>query len=224
MPNESVGIDWIRNLAEIALAGSAIVAAYVAVKGLDAWRQQLQGQSEYELAKRLLISLYKYRQSIENIRDPAISYYVEEGAADTLELRKFNGLSDYYQQRLKNSGEIVISMNADLLEAEAYWEKELEPQYDQLVKLHRELQHQVSYYLRTQNPNLSEDDRKYAENSYGKPRDIMYSGYPPQEDDAFKTEFDTGVRAIEEFLKPILSPNKQTTILSRMLKKFDKSR
>jgi hypothetical protein len=57
---------------DVATAGAAIVAAVVAVLGLRAWRRQLRGQTQYELARRLLRAVYRVRDEIQGVRNPVI--------------------------------------------------------------------------------------------------------------------------------------------------------
>jgi len=42
------------------LSGAAITGAVVAIKGLSTWQRQLEGQSEYDLSRRILVSLCKF--------------------------------------------------------------------------------------------------------------------------------------------------------------------
>ncbi len=50
---------------DIVLSGAAITGAVVAVKGLGTWQRQLKGQSEYELSRRILVTVFKYRDAID---------------------------------------------------------------------------------------------------------------------------------------------------------------
>lgn len=47
--------------------------AMIAVVGVNAWKKQLKGSTEYELAKRYLKSVYKIRDAIKYVRNPFIS-------------------------------------------------------------------------------------------------------------------------------------------------------
>ena len=51
---------------------AAIVAAGVAVAGLETWKRQLRGNTEYELPRRLLRSAYRLREAIRWTRAAAI--------------------------------------------------------------------------------------------------------------------------------------------------------
>ena len=49
-----------------------LVAACVAIKGLNAWKVQLKGNQDYKLAKSLMLNIYKYREAMKHLRAPAI--------------------------------------------------------------------------------------------------------------------------------------------------------
>jgi len=57
-------------LKDIVLTLTAITGAIVAAKGLSTWKRQINGQAEYNLSKNLLTNLFKYRDTISNIRNP----------------------------------------------------------------------------------------------------------------------------------------------------------
>ena len=50
----------------------AVIASYVALMGLSTWRRQLRGNTQYDLARRLLLSAYKLRDAVEGVRIPGI--------------------------------------------------------------------------------------------------------------------------------------------------------
>ena len=57
---------------DIAATTGACIASFVAIKGLRTWQRQLKGNSEYDLARKLLVSAYKLRDAIEGFRAPFI--------------------------------------------------------------------------------------------------------------------------------------------------------
>ena len=60
-------IEWIEKMAfikDFVTAIAAIVAACVAIIGLNTWQRQLKGTAEYDLAQRLLKAVYTLRQNI----------------------------------------------------------------------------------------------------------------------------------------------------------------
>jgi hypothetical protein len=64
-----MNIDW-NSLSEIVTGISAIVVAITAVCGLQTWKKQIKGETEYDLARRMLISVYEVREAISEFRNP----------------------------------------------------------------------------------------------------------------------------------------------------------
>lgn len=55
---------------DVITASAAVTAAVVAVKGLRAWKKQLRGKTDYELARRCLKAVYRVRDGIRMVRNP----------------------------------------------------------------------------------------------------------------------------------------------------------
>ena len=49
---------------------SALTAAIIAILGLQAWKKQLKGKTEYELAQKYLRAIYKIREAFAWVRNP----------------------------------------------------------------------------------------------------------------------------------------------------------
>lgn len=58
----------IQIIAQVVLAGAAGVGAYVALRGLNAWRHQARFNQESPIARRALLATYKVREVIEQER------------------------------------------------------------------------------------------------------------------------------------------------------------
>jgi hypothetical protein len=55
---------------DIILIFAAIIAIYVGIYGLGTWRRQLKVNTEYQLAKNILVAVYELREAISNVRCP----------------------------------------------------------------------------------------------------------------------------------------------------------
>jgi len=62
--------EFLTVMKDIIFIGVGITGAVVAVKGLGTWQRQLKGQSEYDLSRRLLVALFKFRDAINGVRNP----------------------------------------------------------------------------------------------------------------------------------------------------------
>jgi hypothetical protein len=112
---------------DIILTVAAIIAAYVAIKGLGTWRRQLKGNTEYKLAKNILTAVYELREAISAVRHPFMRYSQEpdlpKEKLKELSAREKNwqALVQVYQKRWEPVPAAKAKLDANLLEAEAVW-------------------------------------------------------------------------------------------------------
>lgn len=199
-------VELLKILKEVIFAGSAITGAIVAVKGLNTWRHQLKGKFEYDLSRRILVSLFKYRDAISGVRHPAMWGYEmpnppEDKAKDmSPDQIKFYGTSKAYQARWDKVQEERISLYADLLEAEAIWGTKLNDLFKVVFDLQHELFTQIRHYLELINPDTSERKKEAIEKIDKNKRDIMYDELG-EEPDEFKKDLLDAIKVIESYLK-----------------------
>ena len=60
--------DWIGVFKDIFLAVAALIGSCAAWLGLSTWNRQLIGNTEYDLARRILPLCYRYRDAIRGVR------------------------------------------------------------------------------------------------------------------------------------------------------------
>ncbi len=202
--------EIITVIKDFILAGAAITGSIVAVKGLGTWRRQLKGQSEYELSRRILVGLFKYRDAINSVRNPAMfSYEIPVPSEDEAKGMKqddieYYGVSKAYQNRWEKVQEQRTSLYADQLEAEAIWGCELNELFKTLFALERELFILVRNYLILMDPKANKARKEAIIKRDQKRRDIMYDE-SADEPDEFKQELLDAIGHIENYLKPKLS-------------------
>jgi hypothetical protein len=120
---------FVKNIPDIVTALAAGIGAVVAVVGLNAWKKQLKGKTDYELARRYLRAVYKIRDAIKFVRNPFISLGEMEQA---LKERGSNqSTSDHketsravYSVRWKKVTEAGSDLTLELREAEVSWGKD----------------------------------------------------------------------------------------------------
>jgi hypothetical protein len=201
--------EFIAVTKDVILASVGIMGAFVAVKGLNTWKRQLKGQSEYELARRILVSIFKYRDAILNVRHPAMWAYempspsLDEEKDMTQEQLRFYGTSKAYQARWDKVQTERTSLYPDLLESEAIWGDELKKLFKELFKLESELFTCVQNYVTLINPDTDKSYKKAIMEIKSKRRDILYDDLSVNGDD-YKKEFQSHIDKIEKYLKPKL--------------------
>jgi hypothetical protein len=194
---------------DLAVSGAAITGAIVAVKGLGTWKRQLKGQFEYELSRRILVTLFKYRDAIAGVRHPAMwGYEMPKPPAEEMENMSdadihYYGTSKAYQARWDRVQTERTSLYADLLQSEALWGVALKDLFKALFSLEHELMVTIQGYLSMTNPAVSEIEKEALRNISAKRRDIMYDDQS-EKGDSFKQEFQGALEEIEKYLKPKL--------------------
>ena len=196
-------------LKDVLLGGAAITGAFIANKGLTTWKRQHKGNSEYELSRRILVTLYKYRDAIDGVRHPAIWENEmprppeEKIKSMTVDEIRFYGTRMAIQARWDKVNVERTSLYADLLEAKALWDDEIIERFKVLFKLQQELFISFQNFIQLINPDLDEDTKEAVKNIKKNRRDIMYSDLS-EEGDEYKKEFQKGVEEIEKYLNPKL--------------------
>lgn len=195
-------------LKDFVLLGTAITGSVVAVKGLGTWKRQINGQSNYTLSKNLLVSLFKYRDAIEMVRNPFMSS--QEMPPPPLEERKemdpdaihFYGIYKAYEKRWEKVGSLHSEIYASLIEAEALWGDELSAMWKGLRKKENELLIQLQNYIRLCNPKTSSYEKERLQASQEKMHDILYD---VGDNDSFKNQFEIELSKMTGYIKNKIS-------------------
>lgn len=189
----SIILPIIRDITTTVAAG---VAIYVGLAGLDAWRKQLKGKTDYELARQYLKSIYRVRNEMnKRVRNPFIPVYEMEVARkeEGLEPKSMSGMDNetnrlVYARRWKAIMSSMEDLEAVLLEAEALWGKEAveaQKDFDGCVK---ELYSTLMMFLDGHSPKNKDVD------------DIIYS----TNNSVFSGKIDRSIAKTEEYLKRYL--------------------
>ncbi len=208
-------IDWSITKDVFSIVGTVMgaigigFAAYVGIVGLQTWKRQLRGTSHHELARKALIELYKYRESVERARSPAMmgsemELRLEDEVAlsfrEKAYLRKCSG----YQKRFDTMTAARAPIHATLLESEALWGGELGELFKPLFTMQNEFFLYVEYWLMASDPREDEDYRRtYSDIIKGQPK-IVFDKLD-KEGDEFRQRFNVYVSEIEQYLKPKLA-------------------
>jgi hypothetical protein len=194
---------------DLAVAFASLIAAWVAVSGLSAWRHQLKGKTEYDLAKRILLSLFKYRDAIHGVRNPMM--WGHEMPSPPEEKRQYMGIQEIryygtekaYQKRWDRVTEHKAKLYPELLEGEVIWGTELNERFKKIYKLQAELQNAVRRHLELSDPSTPQRKQDSVAKYHDKHRDILYDE-SFDESDEFSKDIESAIQNIEEFLKPKL--------------------
>ncbi len=178
----------------IILSIGAIITIILAIIGLTAWKKQMKGKTNYEVARRCLKSIYKLREAIKYVRNPYISAgeieksLKDSGLEDNKDLTKNQKINwAVYDARWKKVTEAKTEMDLEFFEAEVSWGKDILLKQKDLGDLIGKLYASVTMFLR----------------GYGQEKEdkIIYN---IGEEDLFTKEVDKAIEKIEDYLKPYL--------------------
>jgi len=137
--------------ANLVVALAALVGAIAAWLGVSTWRRELRGKNDYDLARRVLVNVYRIRDAISRARAPYIEPWEYEGRPGR-ELRHRSkpdpdDLAYAYPQRLKPVVEAESALDVDLLEAQAIWGDLLVEASKKLKECIADLSVSVDHYI-----------------------------------------------------------------------------
>ncbi len=205
--------DWALTKDVFSVLGTIVsaigvgLAAWVGFSGLATWRRQNKGTSDHDLSRRLLMDLYRLRDSISHVRNPVM--LGSEGGAEEqdhdMNFQQINYRSTVraYQKRFSLVDEVRARLNTSLVESEAVWDEKLKLRFDPIFKLQHELLMNVRNFLITINPDEKDDRVQAYVNILAKRRDVLYEE-PLEGDDDFKSELDAALSHVEDYLRPKL--------------------
>ena len=179
-------LSW-NDLQQILLTAAPIVALLIAWSGLNTWKRQLKGTHDFELSRRLLLTLYKCRDALKSARNS----FLQPGESDK---DRNDWEASAYENRWKVVSEAMSELRVTTLESEASWGEDFYEEADGLHKLTVKLMLAIRHYLASQQkgPNsklFSEKDEKALWGT---------------ENDEYEKELNTVVEAFEKKIKPKL--------------------
>lgn len=199
---------WVSIGSDIAIGASAAVAAYLAVKGVNAWRSELKGRSEYQLAKDVLRAVYKTREGFKIVRHPAIfGYeYPEEMRDHFGHLKRehnFEGTAHVYQERFNHLNEAFKALEDLHLDAQVEWGPEF---HDTIVKL-RQCRSELMVTLQMKLDRMKEEnDRDPVDTeALKKEHDVIYDANSEKHPNPFNDKIDGAIAEFENWLRPKVS-------------------
>ncbi len=169
---------------QILLTATPITALLIAWSGLNTWKRQLRGSHDFELSRRLLLSLYKSRDALKSARNS----FLQPGESD-------KDRSDWevsaYENRWKFVAEAMSELRAANLESEASWGEDFRDESQSLHKLTVKLMIAIRHYLSSQQKGPS--SRLFSE----KDEDVLWGS----DDDEYEKALNGVVAAYEKKIK-----------------------
>lgn len=194
----------LQAIKEVVVTVAALVGVIVAWLGLQKWRDELRGRTEFELARRVLVAVYKLRDRLSDLRNPAVGSGEWSGrpgrTGDAGMVASADDMLYAYNNRWRPLTDARSALNAELPEAEAIWGDLLVAPMKALEKpLMTVWFHLFGRYLRgIHNPQfwerLDQDDRDKTEA-------VVWADYPESEKDEIARDVAAAVKQFEEALR-----------------------
>jgi hypothetical protein len=161
-----------------------LAGTYIAWIGLSTWRAQITAKAEYDLARRVLLRLYRIRDAIQAAR------FEDDWASDVEESK----LRPVQAGLIQEVAEAERSLRADLLEATVLWDRSTTLHFDLVRFSASELEGAYrGYYL----PDLTEAER-------AKYRAVLFET-PDADEDEFGESLRKHIEAAIDILRPKLT-------------------
>lgn len=200
---------YVTLIKDIVTGASALVAAIVAIKGLQTWKKQLKGKTEYEVAQKLLRATYAVREAFAYVRNPfqssdEIAQAMQEAniEGDSREDPRLQAQTEIavYQRRWQKVQNAFVELESILLEAEAIWGESVRENIRPLQKCKVTLYRNIKSYLR----RIKKSPLNIDEESQEKIDDIIFGWGEDFDDNVFSNEIRMAVAKMEDFLRPRL--------------------
>lgn len=179
-----------------------LVGTIVACIGVSAWKKQLAGQRDHDLAKSLLKEIYRYKNQFPLLRYPRfVTDYSSIGQempkqTEPLDIETCRSLSREYEGRWKPLKKIQKRLRELMLEASVVLGDEINVNYQKLNTLESKIQSAIWVYqiYLSPEPNSQQPSKPdYA---------ILFD--EPGKKDAINLELESIVKDIKFFLDPLL--------------------
>lgn len=203
-----IGISF-ENISNVLVSVAAIITSGAAIIGISTWKKQIISKAEFDLATRLIKSVYDLRSSIEFVRSPIITRDEINLAKADVEIQGDLGQGykpDYwiqkalYVKRWVNVSKSLENFNATLLEAKGLWGGNLvEEKTIQLLNCIKKLDNAIDHHLMAIQYPEACNRVDEVENLR-----VLASTRGFSEEDGFRKELNDSIAVVEVFIQPKL--------------------
>lgn len=210
----SEGLD---NFSTVVTTLATIGAVCIAWMGLSTWKAQIKWQTDHDLARRLLVEIYRFRDAVGAARSPYVFAHEmrDDDKTENSGIRTPDesnaGMRRAFQRRFSEIGSNAPQLYALLLEAEAVWGPQLSAIWRDVNRLQNELSSATSLYL-----DYLESQGKGVDPTVFYPdkaaqmaaRKIIYSNGESDGKNEFSNRIKAAISRLEDYLRPKLGrPN-----------------
>jgi len=203
--NTKIILEYLKDIFTIL---SLLIASGVALAGLFIWKRQLHGTQSYELAKKILKSVFSIRDYLKQARYP-ITDMEEDLASQIIETKYKDELEIFYEgcifrevlgMRWKKIEEELRVLEIETFEAEAIWGKEKCLSIYAISNLAKAFNGNVDAYIHLIFSGISHE---IIHKDFKPILDIIFCN-PAHPNDNFEEEINSAVIAISKDVRPYL--------------------
>lgn len=204
-----MAVEYITAIKDTCLSIAAITTVIVAISGLKSWRKELRGKADFEVARGLIRATYKLRDEITYSRSPFTSANEFPEGYDPLNKtaeKEAEAWAFVFTNRWKPISDAVQEFEAQILEAEALWGKNIKDIAFELRRCSRTLR--VAMEAMVSNTASANENFK-SDNEFGKKiKSEIWQGWSGSKGkDELGEKVLTAVENIEKELRPHLKRN-----------------
>jgi hypothetical protein len=196
---------WATIAKDVLLGIAAAATALFAYLGLSAWRKELKGKAEYELAKDVMKSVYRVREAFKHVRNPAIFQYeypsdMVDQSGHVMREHDYDATAHVYESRWKQLDEAFAKLEDYHLAAQVEWGSKYQNVIMGLRSCRAELLVTTQRFL--QRKKNAYDMPLTAMEQKAEERSVLYHLGADSELDKFTPEINAAIGEFEKWLRP----------------------
>jgi len=187
-------IDWAK-VTNIFSIFSTLAIIIISIFGLNTWRKQLKGTSEYELSKKAILLTYEVQQLIQDVRNPMLHLPREEVESGN----RLEAEQKIYSDRFELLDNKWAQLRTVILESKVIWTNAATESFEDLKRVIGKLRGAIWLHFWMKGayagPGTTVDDSPERKQQNDK---VVYF---ISDSDDFSTEINKAVQQVENFFK-----------------------
>jgi hypothetical protein len=199
--------SWLSAINQVGITVATIVGIIAGIYGIRAWRRQLQGTHEFEVAKGSLKAFINLRDQIEKLRNPMkgigeIAEVLERNGVRVESFRDFINLSIdkyIYPKRWQELHGVWSTSRDFKVDSEVIWGDKIKVQIEQVDSIVRRIGAAIDSHVR-----FSDQPGWTTNASYLAIKGYFEATFYPENSDEFGKEVDRVFKGVERFYRGII--------------------
>ncbi|WP_336334296.1 hypothetical protein [Pseudomonas putida] len=150
LPSDFWKVGSIHDLFEIFGAIATSIAVYIAAS----WKKQLGSARDYELARKIAIAIFQYRESSIEVWAAAYDCLKKHSEQERLEIGMRKAFTLSIEARLENAQSFRAEIQAYLVECRAIWKNGIDKDFSEIIAFEQVCSSCAKFYLATINPEI----------------------------------------------------------------------